>query len=302
MGKPCLGIDPSNVNDGRITYIITYFRKGHALLASCLKSILSNLEEGDRVVVVDDCSKDGLASFLSSHFPLVGCITLTQNLGPGLARNEGLKVLCTEYVQFVDADDLIHPDRSRILRGALEANSEISFVSSQIVTFEGDIEFQPIEKGTFQITPSHEVPYLPAVGLFRSKFLNEVGTFDHSRRWMDLSFHAAIISRSLTHLHCELPLYAYRQGEVEQISSIAIDTEGSALRSFMLAKQIVQEEIKKPWLYPLSTTLARQSAGLPMGYHKAIAMIQPIKLAPTNWVSFKWIVFLLLNFFRVHKK
>ena len=149
--------------------------------------------------------------------------------------------------------------------------------------------------------PSYKVPYLPWAGLFRTSFIHTVGPFDTSRRWMDLSFHARIISLVQDHMHVAIPLYAYRQDVEGQISSISLDQDGHALKSFSLARSLVDEKTARLWLYPLSTTLARQSANLPLGKSKISALSQPIALAPTYWKSMKWILYAFYAVLKIKK-
>ena len=42
------------------------------------------------------------------------------NAGPGAARNRGIKEISGEYVQFLDSDDLIHPERLQRLTETFE--------------------------------------------------------------------------------------------------------------------------------------------------------------------------------------
>ena len=286
---------------GSTTCVITYFRKGADLLRACLKSVTQASEKGDAIIVVDDASCDGVAEFVKSSFPEVHFVSLHSNLGPGEARNEALRRVQTEFVQFVDADDLIHPQRTHLLAGFLRSNPNVPFVSAHYTSFIGAVEFEEIEVCDFEMTPSYAVSYLPCAGLFRMSFIRSVGLFDSSRRWMDLSFHARIIAKEPFHMHLSIPMYAYRQDVEGQISSATIDKNAHALHSFVSARRAVDARTARLWLYPLATTLARQSRDLPIGLNKLRAFSQPVILAPTCWKSFKWILFSTLHFFSLRR-
>ncbi len=69
------------------------------------------------VIVVDDGSADGTAEvaerFLAAT-PLHWCVLRQENGGPSRARNVGLKRARGTWIQFLDADDLIDPEKLRI--------------------------------------------------------------------------------------------------------------------------------------------------------------------------------------------
>ena len=64
------------------------------------------------VIVVDDCSSDRTVS-IAAGFPTdrVRVLALTENHGPGAARNAGLAAARGEWVAVLDADDTMLPGR-----------------------------------------------------------------------------------------------------------------------------------------------------------------------------------------------
>jgi GT2 family glycosyltransferase len=79
------------------------------------------LEQAPRpeIVVVDDASRDDTAELLGGYD-----VTVVTNRGPAWgvsgARNAGLERVGTEYVAFVDSDDLLRPDALARLTAALD--------------------------------------------------------------------------------------------------------------------------------------------------------------------------------------
>ena len=83
-------------------------------IAETLESVV---EQGDNieVIVVDDRSPDRSADiareFLDRNSLIGKVITTDQNRGPGHARDLGWRCATSEWVQFLDADDLLAPEK-----------------------------------------------------------------------------------------------------------------------------------------------------------------------------------------------
>jgi cellulose synthase/poly-beta-1,6-N-acetylglucosamine synthase-like glycosyltransferase len=81
------------------------------------KTLESVVQQGDNVevIVVDDHSPDRSADvareFLDRNAAIGKVITTDQNRGPAHARNLGWKSATSEWIQFLDADDLLAPGK-----------------------------------------------------------------------------------------------------------------------------------------------------------------------------------------------
>ena len=76
-------------------------------LKTCLKSIEG--AQHTRVIVVDDHSDFLMSEALQEEFPWVEVFFNTLGKGIGLARNCGLNQVTSEFVMFVDSDDMLSP-------------------------------------------------------------------------------------------------------------------------------------------------------------------------------------------------
>ena len=90
-------------------------------LPHCLDSILGQTfgTEYLQIVCVDDASTDNTAEVLKDYnagYPGVFTIVLCDKNGKqGTARNIGMTYVSAEYVTFVDADDILHPQMLEVL-------------------------------------------------------------------------------------------------------------------------------------------------------------------------------------------
>ena len=92
---------------------------------SILAQTLKNIE----VVIVDDCSTDGsleLCRELYGSNDRVRILKQAKNMGPGAARNTGIRSASGDYVLFVDSDDELMPDMlSKMLETAKQFNADV---------------------------------------------------------------------------------------------------------------------------------------------------------------------------------
>jgi len=90
-------------------------------IADCLDSIYAQdmSEDEYEVICVNDCSTDGTRSLIVVYSLKHSNLTLIdheQNMTVGGARNTGLGAAKGEYVWFVDADDMIVPNTSKLYK------------------------------------------------------------------------------------------------------------------------------------------------------------------------------------------
>lgn len=81
-----------------------------ALVAEAIDSALAQTYPNIEVIVVDDGSSDGSLDVIKSFGDRIRWET-GPNRGACAARNRGIEMANGEFVQFLDADDLLHPDK-----------------------------------------------------------------------------------------------------------------------------------------------------------------------------------------------
>jgi glycosyltransferase involved in cell wall biosynthesis len=106
--------------------VIVPVHNGARWLGAALDSVLAQDYHPVEIIVVDDGSTDGSAEVARSY-PAVTCL-VQPNQGPAAARNAGMKVASGEYLAFLDADDLMLPDKLSLQVGYLERHPETAAV------------------------------------------------------------------------------------------------------------------------------------------------------------------------------
>ncbi|HEX5035296.1 MAG TPA: glycosyltransferase family A protein, partial [bacterium] len=174
-----------------------------------------------QLVVVDDGSTDGTWDWLQSQ---KGLIPLRQeNRGPAAARNFGARAAETEYLAFLDSDDLWLPRKLEIQIDFLEENPECRFCQTEETWYRDGVRVNPMKK---HAKPSGQVfeaclsrcLISPSGVMFRREFFEELGGFDESFEVCEdyeLWLRAALRSPFRT---LEEPLTVKRGGHGDQLS------------------------------------------------------------------------------------
>jgi glycosyltransferase involved in cell wall biosynthesis len=128
----------SEVSDnavGRATIIIAAYNC-EATIASAVESCLAQTYQNTEVIVVNDGSTDGTARVLSNF---AGHIRVIDQANGGLAnaRNTGARQAAGEFVAWMDADDLVEPDRIAIQVAAMR-ELNVVLVSTNFSAFASD--------------------------------------------------------------------------------------------------------------------------------------------------------------------
>lgn len=104
--------------DGQTIDVVIPMRNGAATILGTLASVARQSLRPNRIIVVDDGSNDGGADLVEALNDPGIIVVRTAAIGVSHARNVGLRLACSEYVAFLDSDDLWHPEK---LRRQLEA-------------------------------------------------------------------------------------------------------------------------------------------------------------------------------------
>lgn len=154
---------------GSISVIIPV-RNCEAFLGPALDSVLGQTLRPQEIVVVDDGSTDASAA-VAEQFEGVDVLRLTPQ-GQSVARNLGAKRASGDFLAFLDADDLWHPERLSKQLAVFESEPETHIAFAHAVEFRDMNAFgTPIPCGPAR--PAH----LPGTLLMRRHDFWSVGSY-----------------------------------------------------------------------------------------------------------------------------
>lgn len=121
---------------GLVSVITPVYNAG-MVIEKTLQSVFNQTYKSIEIVLVDDCSKDNSQEVISQYLPEHQEIVYFRqptNQGAGAARNKALELAQGQYVAFLDADDMWHPEKIKKQIALLkEMNGAFAYTSIQMV-------------------------------------------------------------------------------------------------------------------------------------------------------------------------
>jgi len=109
---------------------------GKMLLPACLSSLQSQRQPGIHVIVVDNGSTDGSASFVRDEFPWVEVVLLPENRGFSGAVNAGIKAGGNPWIMLLNNDTEVHPDCLEALLDGCRRHGDVEMFALKMCAFD----------------------------------------------------------------------------------------------------------------------------------------------------------------------
>jgi glycosyltransferase involved in cell wall biosynthesis len=135
------------------------------LLAETLESVTEQSYSPIEIVIVDDGSQESLLEpitrTLSGFNGSWKLLRLERNSGPGIARRAGLQAASGHFIQYLDADDIMHPEK--LVRQVTHLNDcpelTMTYALSGYHTPERSIDAEPV-LGRTDVSFSRILPHI----------------------------------------------------------------------------------------------------------------------------------------------
>lgn len=204
-----------------VSIIIPVYNGAH-YLPDTVASVLSQSRSDWELIIVDDGSDDGVTPALCDSYATDRRVRVFHKPNGGIsdARNFAIPLARAQYLTFLDADDLLHPDFVRLtLQAAGESGADIVFTTPDFFT--GKFDMRPIGSHP----PVRIIDPVDAVRtalfqtgldngvwakLYRTSLWSEL-RFRKGRRYEDLDiFYRPVLAAGKV-AYLPLKLYGYRQ-------------------------------------------------------------------------------------------
>lgn len=205
------------VRDLVSTIIPVYNRPG--MVRQAVASVLDQTYRPIEIILVDDGSTDGTPQVLDrlreEHSGVIKVVH-KENGGPGLAREAGRRVARGEFIQYLDSDDLLLPDKFRVQVGALRDHPEcgIAYGITRLVDSEGRTLKEPSKwtgRRYDRLFPALLIDrwWHTHTPLYRRSLSDAAGAWP-KRRPEDWDLEARMGALRTRLVYCETPVSAHR--------------------------------------------------------------------------------------------
>ena len=118
------------------------------LLQEAVKSVLSQTYRPIEIIISDDGSTDDTldaARKLFSQHPKILKVISNNRSGPGPAREAGRRIARGEYIQYLDSDDLLHPNKfvNQVLALKNNPQHDVVYGISRLTDTNGNVKSVP---------------------------------------------------------------------------------------------------------------------------------------------------------------
>jgi len=218
-----------------VTIVIPAYNRAQ-LLRETLMSCFVQTYRDCQIIVVDDGSEEdiaGVVELAGVGFDLPRPVRYIRQprLGASAARNHGLAKAAGELIQFLDSDDLLHPDKIEIQREALLRAPDLDMVFCQDQYFHhrpGDGQLLWNVANVVDV-PSYLDRFLwddpvwnTGSPLWRRAALERIGPWNEGLCcWQDWEFHIRALCRGIQYAHVPAVLQYIRDHDQTRSTNLA---------------------------------------------------------------------------------
>jgi len=262
------------MNNPKVSILIPLYNS-EAYIVETIESCLDQTYKNIEIIIVDDGSSDsGLSIAREYEQKYTNIKVYTQkNSGAPIARNRAFELSTGEYIQYIDADDLLHPNKINLQMGVLRSADDRAIVFGKWGTFQKSIKnviWKDLPVNKNYDDPKQFLLELWASGMAAithlwlvPRFLvSQSGGWDESLvRNQDGEFFARIIMKSTTVLFVVESIGYYRKDNEnsisKQVSRKALESNLKTFDTYMelMKNSMDNTEVRKTLAYVYSKIL-----------------------------------------------
>lgn len=122
---------------GKVTVFMPVYNAGK-YLGEAIRSILNQTYKDFELLIIDNCSTDNSVPIVESYNDTrIRLVVNNENIGLAGSRNKALEICDSEYIAFLDADDIAMPDRLMKQVQYMDGHKNIAAVGSYAAIIDG---------------------------------------------------------------------------------------------------------------------------------------------------------------------
>lgn len=198
-------------------------------IVETIESVLKQTYKNIEIIIIDDGSKDSSFALAKKYISDTVTVVKQANKCASAARNHGLKLAKGEYIQFLDADDILHPKKIEYQINTLKQYSKLHLIGCNWSYFNKNINstyktmpFDLKERTYYdKVNWLIERPYMiPHTWLVSKELVNLAGPWDEKLSLNDDGeYFYRIIAASKGVVMCAKTMAYYRAGNPSSLST-----------------------------------------------------------------------------------
>ncbi|MCC5865188.1 MAG: glycosyltransferase family 2 protein [Wenzhouxiangella sp.] len=184
-------------------------------LKLALASLFAQSFRDWQAIIVDDGSSDDTWAFLQALDDCrIKCLRNQANMGRGAARQLGLEASRSQFVAFLDADDIYHPEKLSLQVQFMHRHADLAFCATGVASFDQGQGLRSVRRHAPReiriYDPYAPMGFSPASTMLRRSAIGTVRFDPRYREVEDLDFFNKAFSGSRYEILPDL-LYFYRE-------------------------------------------------------------------------------------------
>ena len=218
--------------NGLVSTVIPVFNRPTQIV-DAVESVVAQSYRPLEIIIVDDGSTDetaGVLQKLKTRYPSLIKLKHTENRGPGLAREAGRKLVQGDFIQYVDSDDVLYPEKFKLQVEALDRNPhcQVAYGHTRYRSENAVRDFAHGKRTTERIEtmfPSFLASrwWNTLTPLYRREVCDQVGPWNDLKQEEDWEYDSRIAALGTKLCFVDAPVCEFRHHSSDRMSAGQVD-------------------------------------------------------------------------------